>query len=476
MKHLYLSILSLFTLTSNAQTTHQVCISEVFSTGACNSSSGIFTPGNLTINQGDQIQFTTYLIGTLGYNGTHDIQFTGSPANNVLLTISTNVLAPVTTVTTPPFNTPGTFAMECVNGTHCTFAQTYEGWPCTGYSVTVLPNCPVTAEFAASDTNACTGDVINFTNNSTGASTYQWFLEGALFSTSTNAVLSFGSSGSYDIELVASDGSCNDTTALTINIDQAVDAGADDQVTFCNVNDSIDLNTLVTGNTGGSWQEITSSGQFNNVSGYFDYTDLVPANYEFEYVVFGSSSCPNDTAAFTVTVNQEPDLTLNLSTNNLDITDSIHIDFTPNGVLPGAQFLWNFCDGNLGTDTAAFYYSWGTTGNFCVCVDVNNGNNCTTTVCDSSITVYDASGINQLDYLDVKVYPNPAGELFTIDLSALQGEVEVRMYDAAQRLVMKQKTTGGSPLVVNSTDLENGTYFIHISTADKQTVVPLVVN
>src|SRR5688572_24587283 len=79
------------------QTTHQVCISEVYSTGACNSMSGVFTPGNLTIAVGDQIQFTTYMVLLGGYNGVHDIQFSGSSANNVLLPISTNIMSPVTT-------------------------------------------------------------------------------------------------------------------------------------------------------------------------------------------------------------------------------------------------------------------------------------------------------------------------------------------------------------------------------------------
>ncbi|MBK6952298.1 MAG: hypothetical protein IPH24_09680 [Crocinitomicaceae bacterium] len=87
------------------KTTHQVCISEVYSTGACNSTTGVLQ-GSLTIAVGDQINspLTWFLSG---YNGTHTIVFTGSAANNVSLPISTNILAPVTVTTPPIHNTMG---------------------------------------------------------------------------------------------------------------------------------------------------------------------------------------------------------------------------------------------------------------------------------------------------------------------------------------------------------------------------------
>ena len=138
MKRFLLS-LTLFSpwLILTAQTTHQVCVTEVAATGNSCTHTAIFTPANLTINVGDRIEFTTFMVALTGYNGTHDIQFSGSPTNNVLLPISTNITAPITSITTPPFNTPGTFAMECKNSNHCFIADLMSGWSCTGYSVTV---------------------------------------------------------------------------------------------------------------------------------------------------------------------------------------------------------------------------------------------------------------------------------------------------------------------------------------------------
>jgi plastocyanin len=135
MKKLILPLLILITITVNSQTTWQVCVSEIQATGGTTCThTATFTPANLNIAVGDKIEFTTFLLLLSGYSGTnHDIQFTGSSANNVLLPISSNILSPLTSVTTPAFNTPGTFAMECVDFNHCILAT----FPCQGYSVTV---------------------------------------------------------------------------------------------------------------------------------------------------------------------------------------------------------------------------------------------------------------------------------------------------------------------------------------------------
>jgi len=138
MKKLILSLLILPALTVSSQTTWPVCVTEADATGGFScTNTAVFTPANLNIAVGDNIEFTTFMVALSGYNGTHDIQFTGSSGNNVLLPISTDILNQVTTVTTPAFNTPGVYAMECVNSNHCFIADLMSGWLCTGYSVTV---------------------------------------------------------------------------------------------------------------------------------------------------------------------------------------------------------------------------------------------------------------------------------------------------------------------------------------------------
>lgn len=137
MKKLLLSLITFtFSAVIYGQTTHQVCVSEV-SGAACSNNNAVFTPANLTIAVGDNIQFTTYMIAVGGYNGNHQIRFGGGSPQDVVLAISTNIISPMTTVTTAAFNTAGVYSMECVNSNHCQFAQLLESWPCTGYTVTV---------------------------------------------------------------------------------------------------------------------------------------------------------------------------------------------------------------------------------------------------------------------------------------------------------------------------------------------------
>lgn len=459
MKSLFTSLLLALSATIYSQTIWQVCVAEP-DAGTCGLGQvGVFTPGNLVIQQGDMIQFTTHMVALTGYPGTsHDIQFTGSPANNVTLPVSSNILSQVTTVTTPPFNTPGIFPMECVDGNHCLIADLLSGYLCGGYTVEVQSSCTLTADFTTTSLNYCTGDVINFTNTSSGATSYTWKLDEFVFSTSTDAVLSFGGPGSHDIELIADDGAgCLDSTTITINIDQAVDAGGDDDAIFCNVNDSIDLNSLVTGSSGGTWFEATSSGQFNSSTGVFNYSGLSPNTYSFNYFLTGTGACPNDTANFLITVNQEPDLNLMLGSTTIAMSDSLYINFTTSGILGTASFLWNFCDGNLATDMSPFYYQWNTAGNQCVCVQVNNGNNCVETFCDSTIFIIDDLGIITDEFV-FDIFPNPADEQLKIKFASPQ-TATLNIWDAANRLVKNISIQDKTLIELDVASLPKGIYW-----------------
>jgi hypothetical protein len=476
MKNIFLSVFfialgqSLF-----SQTTHQVCLECPAST-TCSGKTGSFTPGNLILQQGDMIQFTTTTVLLGGYTGTdHNIEFSGYPANNVNLFVSSTLIpvsAQTTTVTTPPFNTPGVYPMECTNFAHCLLAE----YPCPGsYTVTVQASCSVTADFSPSATDICEGTIVNFANASTGATSYEWKINEIPFSTATDAVQSFGAAGSFDIELIADDGAgCLDSMTVTIDVTAAADAGTDESNSFCNIEDSINLNSMVTGDAGGAWTETSSSGQFNATSGVFEYTDLTADDYYFDYVILGTGVCPNDTAEMMITVNQEPGLSLTVTNTTLLASDSVYVDFTPSGVLTGANWVWNFCDGNLDNSQTAFYYSWDAGGNYCVCVDINNYNGCVATICDSTIQVTDDAGLEGFDLSKIGIYPNPTDGEFTINLTEITDEVVINIFDSQQKIVLSQQTAGGSNVVINSKDFEAGTYFVEVKSGDQRGLVPVI--
>lgn len=253
---LFLPIAFIFTVglqNLQSQTVYQVCVSEP-EDNIC-SGSGVFVPGNLTIEVGDQIQFTTQYVALSGYTGSnHTIEFTGSPANNVTLPVSADLFNQVTTVTTPPFNTPGTFPMECTNFNHCILSTS----SCSGYSVTVTgAGCDVVADFTASSNTVCAGSEVSFTNTSTDATDYEWEIDGTQFSTDENPVYTFSDPGTYEITLIASDANCSETTSQTIEVYPIPDAIITlDPASDLIVNQEVDINFTTTNtdaNTTYSW-------------------------------------------------------------------------------------------------------------------------------------------------------------------------------------------------------------------------------
>lgn len=329
--------------------------------------------------------------------------------------------------------------------------------------------CGVTAGFSPSATIVCSGEIVNFTNTSTGAISYEWHLEEFTFSSSTDAVLSFSAPGDYNIELIADDElGCLDSITIIITVEQPPNAGSDYSGIYCNINDSIALNTLLDGDLGGSWIENSSSTQFNTSTSVFDFTGLQEDTYSFDYVVFANSACDNDTAAFEIDVNQQPSLSLNLTENSIGLSDSIYVDFDTSGTNLTTSMIWQFCDDNLRGDEAPFYYQWQAAGDFCICVTINNNNGCATDVCDSSIVIVDDLSLGVEQKNDFNIYPNPANnELFitliepvnikSIELIAFDGKsYELKMNSS----LMKQ--------TLDLSEFPNGLYILR-STGNRTT-------
>jgi len=89
------------------------------------------------------------------------------------------------------------------------------GW---GFAGVVLDCATPIAAFAANPSSVCPGTCTDFTNLSQSASSYIWNFTGASPSTSTDAdptTICYNTPGTYDVELIASNGITSDT--LTLN-------------------------------------------------------------------------------------------------------------------------------------------------------------------------------------------------------------------------------------------------------------------
>ncbi|MFN8144858.1 MAG: M43 family zinc metalloprotease [Bacteroidia bacterium] len=84
-----------------------------------------------------------------------------------------------------------------------------------------LCTSPIVAAFDTSVSNVSIGATLNLSNFSTGATSYEWFLNGISVSTSQDLSYVFSSPGTYIITMIASNGdsSCTKSAADTIRVD-----------------------------------------------------------------------------------------------------------------------------------------------------------------------------------------------------------------------------------------------------------------
>ena len=185
-------------------------------------------------------------------------------------------------------------------------------------------------------------------------------------------------SGLYTFEYTVTGTSCPDDIALfEVTVNSMETAGSDNLGSICS-DQTIDLNTLLIGNSiGGTWSETTSSGQLNASSGVFDAANLVGGVYTFEYEV--QSPCGNDTAIFTITVSE-----VVASFIASPVVGTIPLNVTLDGTLStGAIVLWEWDfdnDGILDDFNPSTSNVYTTIGSYTVALTVTGAAGCTSTI------------------------------------------------------------------------------------------------
>jgi gliding motility-associated-like protein len=82
----------------------------------------------------------------------------------------------------------------------------------------VLVRCPTLASFSPTSYTTTPGSVIFFTNASTNATSYEWFVDGNSEATSTGFFYQFDNLGTYTVSLEASNGTCSDDFSVVITV------------------------------------------------------------------------------------------------------------------------------------------------------------------------------------------------------------------------------------------------------------------
>lgn len=138
---------------------------------------------------------------------------------------------------------------------------------------------PVTANFTSSANNVSIGTLVNFTNSSSNASGYRWYINDVLQTTATNFSFTFNTAGTFVIRLVALSGSvlCDSTVKLdTVRVSCPVNAAFSPLTTSENTNVTVNFTNSSAGATSYSWYV---NGVLQGTGVDFSYAFTAAGNY-----------------------------------------------------------------------------------------------------------------------------------------------------------------------------------------------------
>ncbi len=181
------------------------------------------------------------------------------------------------------------------------------------------------------------GDVVNFNNSSTGASSYSWYVNGVLMANTPSFNYTVSSVGTYIVKLVAYNASGNCTSSYTGNV--LVDCGVvarfspDKRIIASEggiYKDPVLFQNTSYGATNYQWfVSDTTGANFSNAGNTKDllYDFLLPGTYKIKLVA-SNGSCVSNSNTYTLTVlDPKPDGALSVYQVSCYKTDSIRIVF-----------------------------------------------------------------------------------------------------------------------------------------------------
>ncbi|MFL5754199.1 MAG: T9SS type A sorting domain-containing protein, partial [Bacteroidia bacterium] len=386
-------------------------------------------------------------IPALGASYTAAAPTCNNGANGSATVTPTGGLAPYTYAWSP-----GSYTTQTVNTLspgNYTVTVTDAAMNIFNVTVSISNPAPVTVNGNAALSSICSGDSTTIT--ASGASTYSWAPPAGLSATSGTVVTADPTATtSYTITGTNALGCSNTATVtLTVNTTPAVSASAV-TATICS-GSSVTLNG--SGAATYSWQPGNLSG--NNVS-------VSPAATA-TYTLTGTSSGCSDTTSVTVNVLMTPTVSYTESTTVVCSGDG-PFALTPGtpagGVYSGAGVSGNTFDPwTAGTGTITVTYAWTDTVNSC------------TGTASSAIVVNTCVGMAGAGNIPgISASPNPFSASLRIE--GVRGLTLVKLTNALGEMIYSGTIHSAS--VINTAELVNGVYFLHLETEGEITIRKMV--
>jgi len=97
----------------------------------------------------------------------------------------------------------------------------------------------------------------------------------------------------------------------------------------------------------------------------------------------------------------------------------------------------------------------------------------------SNIATNSALGINDNEFLDVSIYPNPATGLLNINLPILNKSVNLQLFDLTGKMIKSRKIEENYPggkLIMDVSDVKPGVFFVKMQSENKTLTRKIIIN
>lgn len=244
---------------------------------------------------------------------------------------------------TKTYTTPGTYSIKMINNFGVCMDSMIR-------SITVM--LPPTADFSGSPLTSCYAPLnVNFTNNSSGASSYQWNFGDNSTSSSINPTHTFNSQGNYTITLTAiSSNGCSSTKTMNsyVNIQLPVVSIDSLPIKGCAPLTHTFQHNIIGGDAIASYQWNFGDGSTS--------TDQSPTHtfgvghYDIQLIIVTNSGC-TDTIRYVDGVKAGVQLNPSFSATPLNACAQIPVTFTDSTVPANLadQWYWSFGDSTSST-------------------------------------------------------------------------------------------------------------------------------
>ena len=247
------------------------------------------------------------------------------------------------------------------------------------------------------------GFLYSFTNNSTGATSYEWIFGDGNTSTDENPTHTYAMSGTYTVELISTNDCGSDTTSVLINIEPAPVAGFTADTTFGCAPFTVQFTDQSLNASSWAWTfdggtPATSTDQNPTVT--YD----TPGTYNVSLTVTNTTGMDNVTTNSFIVVESAP------IPNYSFLVDTTTVTFM-NSSVGGTSYLWDFGDGNTSTDENPVH-TYDTNGVYTVLLTVTN--DCGSLTFENMILI-DVTSVDPIIFIDeFQLFPNPNLGQFTI--------------------------------------------------------------